>query len=36
MFVRIETGTSKNSGNVSDDGIDYEWLPKEALNELSK
>merc|ERR1712137_805332 len=33
---RIETGTSKNSGNVSDDGIDYEWLPKEALNELNK
>nr|CAG4645160.1 EOG090X0ETF [Leptodora kindtii] len=33
---KIETGTSKVSGTVSDDGIDYDWLPKEALNELNK
>ena len=33
---RLETGTGRNTGSVSDDGIDYDWLPKEALNELSK
>merc|ERR1712136_209384 len=33
---RVETGTTRNSGNVSDDGIDYDWLPKETLNELNK
>nr|CAG4650530.1 EOG090X0ETF [Sida crystallina] len=33
---RIETGTSKNTGSVSNDDIDYDWLPKEALNELNK
>merc|ERR1712071_36589 len=34
--VRVETGTTRTSGNVSDDGIDYDWLPKETLNELNK
>jgi len=33
---RLETGTGRNTGSVSDDGIDYDWLPKEALNELNK
>ena len=33
--IRVETGTTRTSGNVSDDGIDYDWLPKETLNELS-
>jgi len=34
---RSETGTSKNAAStVSDDGIDYDWLPKETLNELNK
>jgi len=33
---RLETGTARNTGNVSDDGIDYDWLPKETLNGLSK
>merc|ERR1711928_243905 len=33
---RVETGTTRNSGNISDDGIDYDWLPKETLNELNK
>jgi len=32
---RIETGT-KGASSVSDDGIDYDWLPKTTLNELSK
>lgn len=32
---RIETGT-KGASSVSDDGIDYDWLPKSTLNELSK
>jgi len=33
---RLETGTARNTGNVSDDGIDYDWLPKETLNGLNK
>lgn len=33
---RLETGTTRNTGNVSDDGIDYDWLPKEALKDLNK
>nr|CAG4648924.1 EOG090X0ETF [Polyphemus pediculus] len=34
---RLETGTTRNNtSTVSDDGIDYDWLPKEALNELNK
>nr|CAG4646616.1 EOG090X0ETF [Macrothrix elegans] len=33
---RLETGTSRASGSVSDDGIDYDWLPKETINQLNK
>nr|CAG4638092.1 EOG090X0ETF [Chydorus sphaericus] len=33
---RIETGTTRNTGSVSDDGIDYDWLPQSTINELNK
>nr|CAG4635105.1 EOG090X0ETF [Alona affinis] len=34
---RVETGTSRNTGgSVSDDGIDYDWLPQSTINELNK
>nr|CAG4643541.1 EOG090X0ETF [Ilyocryptus agilis] len=33
---RLETGTSRNTGSVSDDGIDYDWLPQSTINELNK
>ena len=31
----METGTNRNTGSVSDDGIDYDWLPQSTINELS-
>jgi len=33
---RTETGTKNNAGTVSDDGIDYDWLPQSTINELNK
>jgi translocon-associated protein subunit alpha len=33
---RLETGTARNTGSVSDDGIDYDWLPPSTIKELSK
>nr|CAG4642088.1 EOG090X0ETF [Eurycercus lamellatus] len=33
---RLETGTARNTGSVSDDGIDYDWLPQSTINELNK
>jgi len=33
---RMETGTNRNTGSVSDDGIDYDWLPQSTINELNK
>jgi len=36
MYFRTETGTARNTGSVSDDGIDYDWLPQSTINELSK
>nr|CAG4638773.1 EOG090X0ETF [Cyclestheria hislopi] len=33
---RIETGTNRHTGSVSDDGIDYDWIPKSALNDINR
>nr|CAH0105482.1 unnamed protein product [Daphnia galeata] len=33
---RLETGTARNTGSVSDDGIDYDWLPPSTIKELNK
>ncbi|XP_057380786.1 translocon-associated protein subunit alpha-like [Daphnia carinata] len=33
---RLETGTARNTGSVSDDGIDYDWLPQSTIKELNK
>lgn len=34
--ARLETGTARNTSSVSDDGIDYDWLPQSTINELNK
>ena len=36
IYFRLETGTARNTGSVSDDGIDYDWLPQSTIKELSK
>nr|CAG4649731.1 EOG090X0ETF [Scapholeberis mucronata] len=33
---RLETGTARNAKSVSDDGIDYDWLPQSTINQLNK